>query len=221
MWGPFLFFGLCNVPLVSDADLPELVRSVSNLTHQRFLLSGKMPEVHATIDAPPDVTPAEAEAAFASVLEVNDLAVRVLPGGRIAAVVSRPRGLPPHVRFVARVHRLTYARADEAVALVARLRSPTGDVRAVPRTNAVVIDDAPAEVARMDRLLSDVDVPGAADGLWIAPLHYVSAEDVAQKLREIFEHGVPRILADERTNSLIVVGTERAYLRVIELLKRE
>src|SRR5690606_22511205 len=77
--------------------------------------------------------------------------------------------------------------------------------------------------------------------VWVEPIHYAAANEIAQKLTEIFEvkgaaaqpaKGAPqasssasevrvtKIIPEDRTNSLIIVATERAYLRILELIRR-
>ena len=96
----------------------------------------------------------------------------------------------------------------------------------------------------MMRILEEIDVGGVGDQIWIEPIHYGIASDIAQRLNEVFDlkgggrrrggqagregAAAPRaatctstkIIADDRSNSLIIVATERAYLRILELIKR-
>jgi general secretion pathway protein D len=62
--------------------------------------------------------------------------------------------------------------------------------------------------------------------MWIEPIHYGAAADYAQRINELFPLAAGnggdllRVLAEEQTNSLIIVGLEAGYLRLLELLKR-
>ena len=56
---------------LEDAELPDLVRLISNMTGRRFILPTKLRAIKATVFAPTKVTVAEAYQAFLSVLEVN------------------------------------------------------------------------------------------------------------------------------------------------------
>jgi hypothetical protein len=69
-----------------DAELPELVRLIGAITGKRFILTGKLPAVHATVRSPEPVTADEAYGAFLSILQANGLTVvqsgefwRILP----------------------------------------------------------------------------------------------------------------------------------------------
>jgi general secretion pathway protein D len=63
--------------------------------------------------------------------------------------------------------------------------------------------------------------------MWIEPIHYGDARDYAKQINDIYQldkgaagGGLVRVLADELTNSLIIVGSNDGYLRLLEFLKR-
>src|SRR5262245_44733390 len=60
--------------------------------------------------------------------------------------------------------------------------------------------------------------PAAGERVWREPIHYASAAEVARHLREIVPGA--RISADEATNTLIIVGPEETYLRIVEMIRR-
>src|SRR6185295_18522514 len=58
-------------------------------------------------------------------------------------------------------------------------------------------------------------------------IHYGDARDYAKQINDIYQldkgaagGGLVRVLADELTNSLIIVGSNDGYLRLLEFLKR-
>jgi type II secretory pathway component GspD/PulD (secretin) len=64
-----------------DADLPELVRLISSITGKRFLYTGQIPHLHATVRSPQPLTREEAYAAFLTILRANGLTIVPRPGG--------------------------------------------------------------------------------------------------------------------------------------------
>ncbi|HXK18213.1 MAG TPA: secretin N-terminal domain-containing protein, partial [Polyangiaceae bacterium] len=81
----------------------------------------------------------------------------------------------------------------------------------------------------------EVDVGGSGQRLWIEPVHNGSAPDLAKRVNELFElgtapgqpgsaaakaSGLSKVIADEQTNSLIIVGTDDSYSKLLDLLKR-
>ncbi|WP_437998530.1 type II secretion system secretin GspD [Sorangium sp. So ce185] len=235
---------------LDEADLPELVKAISNITGRRFIYGGKLRQIKATVYAPEKVTVAEAYSAFLSILASNDLTV--IPHGRFLKIVETPGAVsettpvfgtaapvPAEDRFVTRMYRLSHIDANEAGGVLTKFKSKDGDVTVYPPGNLLIITDTGTNIQRMLRIVEEIDVGGAGDQLWVQPVHYGSAAEVATKLNEIVDPragggggrpgrgGAPgaggtgaRIIADDRTNSLIITASEPDYLRVLGILKR-
>src|SRR5580704_9590939 len=71
---------------LEDADLPEIVRVIGQLTGKRFIFGGKVRNIKATVYSPQKITVAEAYQAFLSILETNGLTV--IPHGRFLKIVE-------------------------------------------------------------------------------------------------------------------------------------
>jgi general secretion pathway protein D len=231
---------------LQDADLAELVNHISGLTGKRFIYGAKVRQVKATVVSPEPVTLEEAYQAFLSILEANGMTV--VPHGRFlkivdsGGVVSQPtpivaRGEPvaDADRYVTRLYRLQAVSTDEAMALVTKFKSKDGDVSAYAPGRLLIITDTGTQVRRMIRILEEVDVGGSGQRLWIEPVHNGSAPDLAKRVNELFElgsapgqpgsaaakaSGLSKVIADEQTNSLIIVGTDDSYSKLLDLLKR-
>jgi general secretion pathway protein D len=232
---------------LEDADLSELVRVIGELTGKRFIFGGKVHNIKATVFSPQKVTVAEAYQAFLSILEANGLTV--VPHGRFYKIVDSPdakMGAPVYVagegatgedRFITRIHRLRNGSAEEIAGVLGHFKSKDGDITVFGPGNLLIITDTGTNIQRMMRILEDVDVGGVGDQIWIEPIHYGIASDIASRLNEVFElkggaqgkekasptagdvH-ITKILPDDRSNSVVIIGTERAYLRVLEFIKR-
>ncbi|WP_438017457.1 type II secretion system secretin GspD [Sorangium sp. So ce315] len=237
---------------LDEADLPELVKAISNITGRRFIYGGKLRQIKATVYAPEKVTVAEAYSAFLAILAANDLTV--IPHGRFLKIVETPGAVsettpvygaaapvPAEDRFVTRLYRLSHIDANDAGGVLSKFKSKDGDVTVYPPGNLLIITDTGTNIQRMLRIVEEIDVGGAGDQLWVQPVHYGSAAEVAAKLNEIVDPraaggagGRPgrggagagaggtgaRIIADDRTNSLIITASEPDYLRVLGVLKR-
>jgi general secretion pathway protein D len=231
---------------LQDADLAELVNHISGLTGKRFIYGAKVRQVKATVVSPEPVTLEEAYQAFLSILEANGMTV--VPHGRFlkivdsGGVVSQPtpivsRGEPvaDADRYVTRLYRLQAVSTEEAMALVSKFKSKDGDVSSYAAGRLLIITDTGTQVRRMIRLLEEVDVGGAGQRLWIEPVKNGSAPDLAKRVNELFElgsapgqpagagakaSGLSKVIADEQTNSLIIVGTDDSYAKLLDLLRR-
>ncbi len=231
---------------LQDADLAELVNHISGMTGKRFIYGPKVRQIKATVVSPAPVTLAEAYEAFLSILEANGMTV--IPHGRFLKIVdsggivsqptpvySRGAPVPDADRFITRLYRLKYVSAEEASQLLAKFKSKEGDISIYAPGQLLIVTDTGANVRRMIRLVEEIDVGGAGSRMWIEPVHYGSASDMAKRINELFDlngqpgqpggggagaGGLAKVVADDQTNSLIVVGTEDSYDKLLELMKR-
>jgi general secretion pathway protein D len=267
---------------LEDADLPDLVRIVSRITGKRFILPSKARSIKATVYSPSDVTAAEAYQAFLSILSLNGLSLE--PSGRYYKIIetsgAESHGFPMYEdgetmpaddRFVTRMHRVANVSAEDVATLLTHFKTAEGAITAYAPTNTLIITDTAANVRRMLRIVSQIDIPRTGEQIWVEPIHYAVATDLAERLREVYpveeegsaaaapaaegrrgrrgaakapttregeapdaaatptsstvgassggEARVRNIIADERTNSLIIMATERAYLQLLELIR--
>ena len=230
---------------LEEANLAELVRVISQLTGRRFIFGGKVRDIKATVYSPQKVTVAEAYRAFLSILETNGLTV--VPHGRFYKIVETAgvaqqttpmygagTPTPDEERFVTRLYRVNHTSVDEVAKLLSKFKSKDGDVATYNPGGLLIITDTGSNVRRLLRMVEEVDVGGASNQIWVEPVHYATAATLATKLTEIFDVGqkgkegggeagdtrIAKIIHEERTNSLVIVATESAYLRVLELVKR-
>ena len=226
---------------LQDADLGELVNHISGITGKRFIYGQKVRQIKVTVVSPTPVTIDEAYEAFLSILQANGMTV--LPHGRFYKIVDsggivnettpvydRGEPLPDTDRFITRLYRLRSTSATEAGNLLGKFKSKEGDISVYEPGSLLILTDRGSNIQRMVRILEEIDVGGAGSQMWIEPIHYGSAADMAKQFNEIFElnqpggsknaAGLMKVIADDKTNSLVIVGTEDAYLKLLELLKR-
>jgi general secretion pathway protein D len=250
---------------LEEAELPDLVRLISNMTGRRFILPTKLRAIKATVFAPTKVTVSEAYQAFLSVLEVNGFAV--VPSGRYLKIVESTNverhplpiyedGSPTSSsdRYITRIHHLENVSAEDVTTLLGRFKSAAGNITSYGPTNMLILTDTGAQIRRMLRLIGAIDIPRSGTQTWIEPIHFANASELAARLLEIFpadvgsakpgkpaarsaakkgtpsgpaligavaaESTIRNIIADERTNSLIIIATERAYLRILEMIRQ-
>ncbi len=232
---------------LEEADLNELVKAISNITGRRFIYGGKVRQIKATVYSPDKVTIGEAYSAFLSILETNGLTV--IPHGRFLKIIESPgvasqttpiygqgNPVPNEDRFITRLYRVSNVDPSEAANVLAKFKSKDGDITVHPGGSLLIMTDTGTNVQRMMRILEDVDVGGAGDQIWFENVHYASAADIATKLGEILDLRTSagkggkggtgggaagaRIIADDRTNSLVITANNGDYLRLLELIKR-
>src|SRR5690606_8910214 len=74
----------------------------------------------------------------------------------------------------------------EASSLLEPLRSSAGQIIAHAPTRSLILVDTGANIRRMRRILRDIDVPGGDVHLWVEPLRFADAEQVAEQVRALF-----------------------------------
>jgi general secretion pathway protein D len=155
--------------------------------------------------------------------------------------------VPSSESYVTRMVRVENSDPNEVAQVLGRLKGEQGDVIVYAPGNALIITDLASNINRMMRILREIDQPGAGEKVWIISIKNTAATEMAQKLGEIFqvaqvgkkagapppagggkpkvgdlttEMTISKIIPDERSNQLIVIANERAYARVLTLVKK-
>jgi general secretion pathway protein D len=178
---------------------------------------------------------------FLNVLEVYSFAVVEMENG-ILKVVRNKDAKTSNIPVVSDEHP---GQGDEMVTRVVQVRNVSvrelapllrqfsnqaggGHVVHYDPSNVIMMTGPAAVVNRLVDIIQRVDKAGDQE-LEIVKLDYASAPEIVRILESIYKSQgrgdqpdflVPRIVADERTNSVIVSGELQARQRVIELAKR-
>jgi general secretion pathway protein D len=173
-----------------------------------------------------------------------DNAVKVVP--KTEAVKSHTQvrfgadpALIPNTDMIARqIIPLKYADAAEISEIVTPILSPGAQVATYPRTNSLVITDTSANIRHIAQVIQRLDVEGSKEKVRLFPLAHASAQTVSEQVVRILEKSKtmlpppgrlqavptigngPRVLPDERTNSLIVVATEQDAATIGQLVEQ-
>ena len=231
----------------SEVDLPDLLQWISGITGRRFIYGAKVRSIKVTLYSPQPVSVDEAYKVFLVALDTNGLTV--IPHGRFLKIIETTGGVHTHTtqvygagqsvpaeeRYVTRIYRLHHIGADEATALLNTFKSKEANITPYAPGNLVIITDTGANIRRLLRLVEEIDVGTAGEQIFVEPVHYGTATEFVQRLNEIFDikpaagpakgastgdMRITKIIADDRSNSLIIVATERSYLRILEVIKR-
>lgn len=161
-------------------------------------------------------------------------------------VVDEKGTLPQDENMVTFLYDLKHIQKDVAQSLVKGLISRVGDVIVVGES-FLVITDGSSNIRRVMNILGKVDISGAANRIHIIDLVHADATNIQAKLNDIFASltGTPdakspsrspyddypgmrggtgssfslkKIIADERTNKLIVIASDKAFDRIKEMI---
>ncbi len=158
--------------------------------------------------------------------------------------------IPTHVdstpftdSFVTRLISLKNISALEMSNAIKGLISKSGNMFAYPATNTLIITDSGTNIDRLMKIIKELDQEGPQQVLEIIPIYYADATEVAQTVLNLFEieqaqpaarrtarraaapqlediQDVSKIIADERTNSLIVLASKRAIDKVRDIIAK-
>ncbi|MED5622171.1 type II secretion system secretin GspD [Ideonella sp. BN130291] len=138
-------------------------------------------------------------------------------------------------QIVTQVFRLNHENANNLVTVLRPLISPNNTINANPGNNTLVVTDYADNLQRISRIIAAMDTPASTD-VEVVPLQHAVAADLAPLVQRLAEGGstggfvgapgVPGIatpggssvIADTRSNSLIVRAGNQAKLSVIRNL---
>ncbi|MDE2047817.1 MAG: type II secretion system secretin GspD [Betaproteobacteria bacterium] len=150
-----------------------------------------------------------------------------LQGG--AVTVGGATVAPRGEQIVTQVIKLNYENAANLVPVLRPLIAPNNTINANLGNNSLIITDYAENLRRIARIVAALDVPNSTD-LEIIPLKYSVASDMVNTVNRLLEGtGTPGavpgqagagnvVLADARTNSLMVRAANPARMALIKSL---
>ncbi|MDQ8168736.1 MAG: secretin N-terminal domain-containing protein [Gemmatimonadota bacterium] len=183
----------------ANARLADVIRTLATMLGRTVLLSD-IPDARVTFATAAPLTTPELERILESLLESHDL--MLVPSGTIAQVLPTAKapatGMlrtgfafpePAPLGLVTQLVPLLSIRADEGADALRALLGRGARVETVTRSNALLITDRGANVARYLDLLRTLDAaPAGESGLrtYVVNLKYASADDLAGALGQLY-----------------------------------
>jgi general secretion pathway protein D len=197
-----------------------------------------------TIISPSRISIKEAYRVFESVLEVHGFTT--VKAGEVIKIIPSPdarsknietrlkeEAASPEDRVVTQLIPLKFASSSEIKKLFAPLVSKNSVILAYPPTNMLIVTDVYSNIKRLIRILNAIDISGMGQELSIIPLEYADAAKFVKILDSVFQEKrktkapdleTVKFVADERTNTIIVMASEVETSRIkklIDMLDRE
>jgi len=225
-----------------NVDITLFIKFISELTGRNFIIDNAV-KGKVTIVSPTKISVEEAFKVFESVLEVHGYTT--VPAGSIIKIVPaiqartknietklRHEAITPEDKVVTQLIPLEYADPDELRKLFSPLISKNSVIISYAPTRLLIVTDVLSNIKRLLRIVKAVDVVGIGEEVSVIPIDYATASELSKSLTSIFQtqvrrkttKGAPvsnviRIVADERTNSLIILATEDDTLKMRELVR--
>ncbi len=213
------------------ADIGILVQTVSEITGKSFILDPRV-EGRVTVISSKPQTAEQIYETFLSVLRVHGFAavasgdmVKIVPDAVAAQDGSIGNGGGGADALVTRLIPLQHVAADEVVKLLRPLVPQQATLTAAGNNNSILINDRAGNVERMLQLIARIDTASDAE-VEVIPLRHASAAEVARTLTTLDAQAsvtgagtsAPRLIADERTNSILLSGDRASRLRLRSLV---
>ena len=146
--------------------------------------------------------------------------------------------------FITRLISLSNISAVDMSNAIKPLISKDGNLFAYPATNTMIITDSGTNIDRLMKIIKELDQEGPQQVLEIIPIKHAEAEQIASTVLSLFEleqrkasggtaatrrrgqttqeevEEVSKIIADNRTNSVIVLASKRSINKIKDLIAR-
>ena len=215
-----------------DADITQIAEAVSAATGKSFIIDPRV-RAQVTMLSSAPMSPAAFYEAFLSILQVYGFiavpagnVVKILPDANARQFPSTD--LPDHVsatsdEIVTQVLDVRNVSAAQLVPILRPMVAQYGHLAAYPAGNILIITDHASNVNRMIRIIRRIDQVGSQD-VEIVSLTNASASEIVRVVNSLYqgaaatEGGAVKVVADDRSNSVLIGGEQAQRLRLRALV---
>lgn len=228
----------------NNVDINVFIKFMSNLTGKNFVVDSRV-KGNVTIISPTKISVKDAYKVFESVLEINGFST--VESGKIIKIIPSPnakgdnvdtrtvndigRKETPDDRTVTRIIPLEYASADELKKLFTPLVPKGSIVLSYNDTNMLIVTATLSSIDRLLKIIDAIDVQSIGKKISVIPIKFADSNKLVQNLSSIFTARAKEIkgkqnadldvklVADERTNAVILLASKIETDRVTELIQ--
>jgi len=217
---------------LKDADISALISTVAEVTERNFIVDPRVKGKVTVISTRP-MNSDEVYQVFLSILKVHGFAA--VPSGEVIKIVpdvnAKQDGIPTTTEaepgrgdeMVTQVIQVNNVTAAQLVPILRPLVPQQGHLAAYPATNVLIISDRAGNVERLVSIIRRIDQVSDSE-IEVIPLEHASAVEVVRVLTSLnravpgVQAGAgadgPILVADERTNSVLLGGDHTSRLRM-------
>lgn len=221
---------------LKDADIGTLITTVSDVTGKNFIVDPRVKGKVTVVSSSPMDADSLYET-FLSVLQVQGFAaipsgdaIKIVPetnarqdGGGYGAVTARM----PQDEVVTHVYAIQNVSAVQLVPILRPLVPQWGHLAAYAASNMLIISDRAANVARIEKLIRQIDQSSDRE-IELVKLQYASAADVVRTVTTLTQGGPAQdpterpavVIADERSNSVLIGGDRSGRQKLMQIIAR-
>ena len=221
---------------LKDAEINTLISTVSEVTGKNFIVDPRVKGKVTVISAAPMDNQAVYET-FLAVLQVQGFAavpagdaIKIIPETNARSdggILTRSGAGMPLDDLVTYVYAVKNISAAQLVPILRPIMAQSAHLAAYPGNNMLLIVDRAGNVARLIEIIKKLDGGGDREVQSIA-LENASASEVVRILTTLIQQAkaadpsaaTATVIADERSNAVLVGGEASERERVISLIKR-
>jgi general secretion pathway protein D len=225
--------GATITPNYKDADLTQIIAAVGEVTGKNFIIDPRVNAKVTMLSSTP-MSPAAFYEAFLAVLQVYGYVA--VPAGKVIKIVPNTdmrqfpsSDLPREVsstsdELVTQIITLKNVSATQLVPMLRPLIPSYGHLAPYAGGNMLIISDRASNVSRLVRIIERIDESGD-EPIEVIPLHNASAADIVRIVNSLNSGAgaeaagaAAKIVADDRTNSILLTGEKSQRLRLKTLV---
>ncbi len=219
-------------PNFRDAHIEEVLQMIHEATGRSIIPDARLRGMPVTFLNQRAMTADELRQAFLQILQSNTYAAVESEGiwRIVSEATARTEASPlsggSGAALATRYMTVENVSAAQLVPVLRPMMSTNiANVTSIPGTNTLVLVDRADNMNRIVEIIRALDADGAQNTEHI-PLEYAAAEDVTQKLSQLVsaqasQGGIVgmQVIADERTNSIVLAGTSDQLARYRPLVE--
>ena len=222
----------------NNVDINVFIKFMSELSGTNFVVDQRV-KGKVTIISPSKISMTEAYKVFESVLEVHGYTtvksgevVKIIPSpdarSKSIKTMLREEASAPEDKVVTQLISLTYANPVEIKRLFTPMVSKSSVILAYPPTNILIVTDVYSNIKRLLKILKEIDITGIGQAISVIPLEFSDATKLVNLLNTVFKPTARKgkrvqvkvitMVADERTNTIVLLASEIDTLRIKKLI---
>ncbi|WP_300523904.1 type II secretion system secretin GspD [Alcanivorax sp.] len=222
---------------IRNADIQAFISQIADMTGKNFVVDPRVRARDVTVVSTKALSAAEVYELFLSVLQVHGYAA--VPSGDIIKIVPNTTAKQSNLplvgkneaggeELVTRVIPVENSPVEELVPVLRPLVPQYGHLAAVGSANALIISDHMDNIRRMEAIIASLDNAESED-VQVIKLEHAFAGDMVKMLESLTpqtggrrgktKDGGVTVVADERTNRLIIKGDRITRQRMAQMIR--
>ncbi|KZX64275.1 type II secretion system protein GspD [Alcanivorax sp. HI0033] len=222
---------------IRNADIQAFISQIADMTGKNFVVDPRVRARDVTVVSTKALSATEVYELFLSVLQVHGYAA--VPSGDIIKIVPNTTAKQSNLplvgenesggeALVTRVIPVENSPVEELVPVLRPLVPQYGHLAAVGSANALIISDHIDNIRRMEAIIASLDNAESED-VQVIKLEHAFAGDMVKMLESLTpqtggrrgktKDGGVTVVADERTNRLIIKGDRITRQRMAQMIR--